>query len=86
MDEPVLPRTLAESPYVTVRIACMDCRRQGSYRLARLAARFGPDVNLELLLYRITRSCPWQVPPLTRRRKYARRDLEGLLSPPHRMR
>lgn len=71
MDEAPLPRTLAEFPYVTVRLACMHCpKRHGRYRLARLAAQFGADAGLEAVLFELTRSCRWQVPPGTRRRKY----------------
>jgi hypothetical protein len=33
-------------PFVVVRIACRVCARRGSYRLARLAAKFGPEVSL----------------------------------------
>jgi hypothetical protein len=33
------PDTLASFPYVTLRVACRNCRRRGSYRLARLAER-----------------------------------------------
>jgi hypothetical protein len=32
---------LAFYPFVVVRIACRVCSRTGSYRLARLAAKFG---------------------------------------------
>ena len=28
-----------------VRIACRVCSRRGSYRLARLAAKFGPEIS-----------------------------------------
>ena len=34
---------LAFYPFVVVRIACRVCSRNGAYRLARLAAKFGPD-------------------------------------------
>jgi bifunctional non-homologous end joining protein LigD len=32
--------------FVAVRIACRICSRRGSYRLARLAAKFGPEISL----------------------------------------
>ena len=34
---------LAFYPFVVVRIACRVCSRNGAYRLARLAAKFGPE-------------------------------------------
>jgi hypothetical protein len=37
---------LAFYPFVVVRIACRVCSRSGSYRLARLAAKFGPEITL----------------------------------------
>ena len=37
---------LAPYPFVVVRIACRVCSRRGSYRLARLAAKFGPEISL----------------------------------------
>ena len=37
-------------PYVVVRIGCELCKRSGQYRLARLAARFGPEIELDELL------------------------------------
>lgn len=50
--------TLSTYPYVLVRIACTDCNRQGSYRLARLAAKFGPEAKLEDVLARLASDCP----------------------------
>lgn len=49
--------TLATYPYVVVRIACRNCKRRGSYRLARLAERFGADTTLDEVLTRITADC-----------------------------
>jgi hypothetical protein len=37
---------LAYYPFVVVRIACRVCSRTGSYRLARLAEKFGPEISL----------------------------------------
>ncbi|MGY2049533.1 hypothetical protein [Methylobacterium sp. JK268] len=55
------PRDLAGYPYVVVRVACPLCpHRQGSYRLARLAAKFGPDRPLDEVLDRIAFDCPWR--------------------------
>lgn len=50
-------QTLANYPHVVVRIACRNCKRRGSYRLARLAERFGADTTLEALLIRVTADC-----------------------------
>lgn len=51
---------LVEYPYVLVRIACRYCHRDGSYRLARLAAKFGAEIPLDQLLDRIALDCPWR--------------------------
>jgi hypothetical protein len=37
---------LAFYPFVVVRIASRICSRSGSYPLARLAAKYGPEINL----------------------------------------
>ena len=71
MDEPDGPRTLAQYPYVTVRIRCFLCpERRGRYRLARLAAIYGSEAQLTHVLYALTRSCRWMVPRGTKRCKY----------------
>jgi hypothetical protein len=54
---PMSRETLANYPFVTVRIACRNCRRRGSYRLARLAERFGADATLDDVLTIITANC-----------------------------
>ena len=43
---------LASYPFVVVRIACRVCTRSGSYRLARLAAKYGPEITLRDLTER----------------------------------
>jgi hypothetical protein len=53
MDEKLL-----RYPYVVVRIGCEACVRQGSYRLARLAAKYGAEVTLPELLMHLTTDCP----------------------------
>ncbi|ACL62322.1 hypothetical protein [Methylobacterium nodulans] len=62
MSEDALePRSLASYPYVVVRVACTLCpHRQGTYRLARLAAKFGPEMGLDEVLDRIAFDCPWR--------------------------
>ena len=51
---------LAHYPFVVVRIACRVCSRRGSYRLARLAAKFGPESSLRDLLDSFTYDCLWR--------------------------
>jgi hypothetical protein len=53
----MLPDTLASYPYVVVYVACRNCRRRGSYRLARLTARYGADLSLDALLVKFTADC-----------------------------
>ena len=61
------PRRLDEWPWVEVRVGCRFCTRQGCYRLARLAERYGAAMQLELLLNDLARDCPWN---RSRPRKY----------------
>ena len=51
---------LALYPFVVVRIACRVCSRAGAYRLARLAAKFGPEIGLRDLLDRFSYDCLWR--------------------------
>jgi hypothetical protein len=51
---------LAFYPFVVVRIACRVCSRSGSYRLARLAAKFGPEITLRDLTDRFSYGCLWR--------------------------
>jgi hypothetical protein len=51
---------LALYPYVVVRIRCRVCSRGGAYRLARLAAKFGPEIGLRDVLDRFTYDCLWR--------------------------
>jgi hypothetical protein len=51
---------LAFYPFVVVRIACCVCSRTGSYRLARLAAKFGPEITLRDLTDRFSYDCLWR--------------------------
>jgi hypothetical protein len=48
---------LAHFPYVIVRIGCEVCARRGRYRLARLAAKYGAEIDLYELLARLTADC-----------------------------
>lgn len=52
-----VPR-LSSYPYVVVRFACAGCTRKGSYRLARLAAKFGAEMPLTDVLAALSADCP----------------------------
>ena len=54
------PDSLAHFPFVLVRIACRQCPRHGTYRLARLAAKFGPETTLRDLLDQLSYDCMWR--------------------------
>jgi hypothetical protein len=41
---------LAYYPFVVVRIRCRLCPRKGAYRLARIAAKYGPEITLRDLM------------------------------------
>jgi hypothetical protein len=49
---------LSSYPWVIVRIACDRCKRRGSYRLARLAAKFGPEAPMDYVLDKVAFDCP----------------------------
>ena len=48
---------LSSYPYVIVRIACRRCTRKGSYRLARLAAKYGAEIPMMELLAHLAGDC-----------------------------
>lgn len=49
---------LSSYPHTVVRIACSECPRAGSYRLARLAERYGAEMMLAELLMQLSADCP----------------------------
>lgn len=51
---------LVNYPFVTVRLQCDVCKRSGQSKLARLAAKYGCEIAMDVLLERITRDCPWR--------------------------
>ena len=51
---------LSEFPWIVVRVGCDLCRRQGEYKLARLAAKFGSEITLGELLDEVAFDCPWR--------------------------
>jgi hypothetical protein len=81
---------LSDFPWVIVRVDCPLCPHQkGQYRLARLAAEYGADIQLRDLLDRIALDCPrrplpWEHLPDQSDPKCKARftDLEGTCSPP----
>ena len=48
---------LSDFPYVVVRLQCPRCERYGAYKLARLAARFGPEIELGELIKALSQDC-----------------------------
>ena len=46
-----------------VRLRCDACKRAGSYRLARLAVKYGAEILLDDLLVRLSADCPWRDDP-----------------------
>ena len=54
---------LSDFPWVTLRIECPLCpHRRGSYRLARLAEKFGSETMLTEILDRVAFNCPGRTP------------------------
>ncbi len=49
--------TLASYPFVKVRIACRRCARRGSYSLARLADKYGAEIEMMDLLAHLAGDC-----------------------------
>jgi hypothetical protein len=56
-------RRLVHFPYVLVLLQCDACKRAGSYRLARLAVKYGAEILLDDLLLRLSSDCPWRDDP-----------------------
>ena len=48
---------LSDYPYVVVRIACSKCARKGRCRLARLADRYGSEIEMPMLLSHLAGDC-----------------------------
>jgi hypothetical protein len=77
---------IAHYPFVVVRIRCRVCSRKGSYRLARIAAKDGPEITLRDLLDRFSYDCLWRAKARSKKGKSARGmylpDLERPASAP----
>ena len=63
------PRRLSDFPWVVVNVECKLCPRRGRYRLARLAAKLGPETELERVLEMLAFDCRYMHPGV-RLRKY----------------
>ncbi len=48
---------LSSYPYVIVRVACTRCPRHGSYRLARLADRYGSEMTMPHMIELLSADC-----------------------------
>jgi hypothetical protein len=59
---------LAFYPFVVARIACRVC---GSYRVARLAAKHGPEITLRELTDRFFYDCLWRAEARSQKGKSA---------------
>lgn len=59
MPPRIAPTKLSNWPWVVVRVDCVLCSRRGCYRLARLAARYGPEQDIHDLLRDLAQDCPW---------------------------
>ena len=62
---------LAFYPFVVVRISCRVCSRSGSYRLARRAAKYGPEITLRDLTQRFSYDCLWRAEARSKKGKSA---------------
>jgi hypothetical protein len=62
---------LASYPFVVVRIGCRVRSRSGSYRLARLAAKHGPEITLRDLTERFSYDCLWRAEARSKKVKSA---------------
>jgi hypothetical protein len=62
---------LAFYPFVVVRFACRVCSRSGSYSLARLAAKYGPEITLRDLTERFSYHCLWRAEARSKKDKSA---------------
>jgi hypothetical protein len=65
------PDCLAHYSFVVTRIACRVCSRGGSYRLARLAAKYGPEITLRDLTDRFSNDCLWRAEARSKKGKSA---------------
>ena len=69
---PPPPTRLSDFPWVVARVSCKLCPRRGQYRIVRLAARFGPEIELERLLEILAADCRYMRPGIKPRNYVAR--------------
>ena len=58
----IMSDRLVTYPYVMVRVGCTRCHRKGAYRLARLAERYGADIDMMRLLTMLSADCAFRQP------------------------
>ena len=58
-------------PVCRIRIVCRGCSRRGSYRLARFATKFGPEISLRDLTERFSYDRLWRTEARSRKGKSA---------------
>ena len=73
---------LSDYPWIVINVDCKLCPRAGRYRLARIAARLGPETELDAVLEALAVDCQWMKPG-AKTRKYEAKcgirytDLDG---------
>lgn len=81
------PERIVDYPWVMCRVRCHYCRRQGAYRLARLAEKYGAECSIEQMRVLLAGDCPY-AGERYKPQKYAKGcgpyfpDLEGPPRPP----
>ena len=75
------PRFLVDWPWVVVDIECSLCPRQGRYRLARLAERYGAAMALDRLLEAVAADCTLMKPGEKPRQYEARCGIRYVVPP-----
>ena len=53
---------LSNYPYVILNLGCRFCSRRGSYRIVRLAAKYGAEVDMRELLRHLAGDCEYWRP------------------------
>ncbi len=75
------PRFLVDWPWVVIDIECSLCPRQGRYRLARMAERFGAAMALDRLLEAVAVDCTLMKPGEKPRHYEARCGIRYVVPP-----
>lgn len=63
-------KRLLDFPWVWVRVDCDACNRAGQYRLARLAERYGAEIQLDELVRQLSIDCPRRGMQTMKRSRY----------------